>query len=277
MNLLLDEHPLVIMPSLATKIGLNESIVLQQVHYWLQNKEKSNQDIHDGYYWVYNTYEQWQAQFPFWSVMTIRRTITKLENNQLLLSAKYNKAGFDKTKWYTINYPKLENILNSPSVQNEHMDCSDRTDGSGQNEQTNTIDYTKITTETSFKVLKGATLKRSTAPAPFNNSILEKQIIKACHKNDITDHSPYVKIIEYYYAAYNKAFNEEHPRLSESAMNTVVSALSSGTDLVQEADFDMYHDMIDKHFQTQYKDCDYNICHFMSDGIRDNRFYETCY
>jgi hypothetical protein len=65
MNLLLDEHPLVIMPSLATKIGLNESIVLQQVHYWLQNKEKGNQNFHDGHYWVYNTYEQWQAQFPF--------------------------------------------------------------------------------------------------------------------------------------------------------------------------------------------------------------------
>jgi hypothetical protein len=165
-----------------------------------------------------------------------------------LLSAKYNKAGFDKTKWYTINYPKLENFLNSPCVQNE---------------QTNTIDYTENTTETSFKVLEGATLKRNTAPIPFNNSILEKQILKACNKNDITDLSPYVKIIEYYYAAYNKAFNEEHPRLSESALDTVVSALSSGTDLVQEVDFDMYRDMIDRHFQTQYTYCDYNICHFM--------------
>ncbi len=39
-NLLLDEHPLLVMPKLATLIGLNEAIVLQQVHYWLIGKEQ---------------------------------------------------------------------------------------------------------------------------------------------------------------------------------------------------------------------------------------------
>ena len=59
-NLLLDEHPLLVMPTLATLIGLNESIVLQQVHYWLKTKEKTEQDYIDGPYWVYNSYERWQ-------------------------------------------------------------------------------------------------------------------------------------------------------------------------------------------------------------------------
>lgn len=42
-------------------------------------------------------------------------------------------------------------------------------------------------------------------------------------------------------------------------------------------DVDSYRAMIDKHFQTEYAGCDYNICHFMTEGIRNNRFYETCY
>lgn len=92
------------MPTLATIIGLNESIILQQVHYWLKIKEKSKQDYIDGHYWVYNTYEQWQEQFPFFSIRTLRRTFTSLEKMGLLLTGNYNKVKFDQTKWYTLDY-----------------------------------------------------------------------------------------------------------------------------------------------------------------------------
>ncbi|SDN86290.1 hypothetical protein SAMN05443253_12225 [Bacillus sp. OK048] len=34
-RLLINEGPVKIIPSLATKIGLNEAVVLQQIHYWL--------------------------------------------------------------------------------------------------------------------------------------------------------------------------------------------------------------------------------------------------
>ena len=105
-NLLLDEHPLLVMPKLATLIGLNESIVLQQVHYWLKSKEQRQQDFIDGHYWVYNTYEQWQEQFPFWSIRTLKRIFTSLENSGFLLSANHNKTGFDKTKW-SVSYTHL--------------------------------------------------------------------------------------------------------------------------------------------------------------------------
>lgn len=123
-KLLLDESPILVLPSLATKIGLNESIFLQQLHYWL----KDSNNIRDNHKWVYNTYEDWSEQFPFWSVSTIRRIITKLENLNLLIIGKYNKLKIDKTKWYRINYEMLEG-MSSPSVQNEQSECSDWTDG----------------------------------------------------------------------------------------------------------------------------------------------------
>ena len=40
---------------------------------------------------------------------------------------------------------------------------------------------------------------------------------------------------------------------------------------------DCYEPMIDQHFQTRYRNCDYNINHFFSGRIRELRFYETCY
>lgn len=38
-----------------------------------------------------------------------------------------------------------------------------------------------------------------------------------------------------------------------------------------------YPPMIDQHFRTRYRRCDYNINHFFSGRIRELRFYETCY
>ena len=105
-NLLIDEYPLLVPPSLAVEFGLNEAIVLQQIHYWLAKKG----NFEDGRYWVYNTYEGWAKQFPFWSVSTIRRILGKLEDSGVIISGNYNKMGADRTKWYSIDYDKLSGI-----------------------------------------------------------------------------------------------------------------------------------------------------------------------
>ncbi|WP_052137774.1 DnaD domain-containing protein [Heyndrickxia ginsengihumi] len=129
-SLLLDDKPLIVLPTLATKIGLNESIFLQQLHYWLKD---SNQ-IRDGYKWVYNTYENWQKQFPFWSVRTLKRIVTGLEKKEIVISStKYNKMSIDKTKWYRIDYEKL-------NMWNDHSDKVERREG-----QVGTMDSDKLT------------------------------------------------------------------------------------------------------------------------------------
>lgn len=286
-NLLFNKRPLIINPDLAVLIGLNESIVLQQIHYWLEKKKEVRTDYYDGHYWIYNTYEQWHEQFPFWSIMTIRRTITKLESSQLLLSAKYNKAGFDKTKWYTINYQSLKNAVVSSSVQNEHMDCSSCPDGSVQSDQTNTIEYTYNTTENTITWLDSekknqtANSKQTGKESSFDSSILEKSIIKACQSNGLSSDDSCVhdiiKIIKYYYMRFHSAFGVEHVRLSQKAMNNVVERLLSGSEKVEDVIYENYVSMIDKHFQTQYVNCDYSICHFMTEGIRNHRYYESVY
>jgi hypothetical protein len=107
-KLLLPEDPLIVLPTLAQVIGLNEAIILQQIHYWLLSAPHE----HDGRRWIYNSYPKWRQQFPFWSEDIIRRTINRLEQRGLLLSTSaYNRLTIDRTKWYTIDYDKL-NALN---------------------------------------------------------------------------------------------------------------------------------------------------------------------
>ncbi|MEK5038989.1 replication protein [Sporosarcina sp. FSL K6-3457] len=116
-KLLLDEHPLMVMPRLASKIGLNESIFLQQVHYWNEINKKSNNNYKDGHYWTFNSVAGWSEQFPFWSKNTIQRTITNLENMKLLVTGNYNKLKIDRTKWYRIDHDVLQALEESPFTQ----------------------------------------------------------------------------------------------------------------------------------------------------------------
>lgn len=103
-KLLIPEEPLQVLPGLAVAIGLNEAIVLQQLHYWLNPKRNVGEE-HDGRRWVYNTYENWKTNFPFWSLRTIQGIILKLEKEGLIESTDdFNKDYRDRTKWYTINY-----------------------------------------------------------------------------------------------------------------------------------------------------------------------------
>lgn len=105
-RLLIDEPALQVLPSLAKQVGLEEAIVLQQVHYWVIGGKSGR--MHEGRRWIWNSYTEWEAQFPFWSAQAIGRHIRSLEKQGLLLSAVLNAMTTDRTKSYTIDYDALE-------------------------------------------------------------------------------------------------------------------------------------------------------------------------
>jgi len=103
-RLLIDTEPLQVIPELAVQIGLNEALVLQQLHYWLTKSTHK----HDGRIWVYNTFTEWHTQFPFWSERTLQRIIANLSKQKLITIKKLNEHAYDRTNWYSINYTALE-------------------------------------------------------------------------------------------------------------------------------------------------------------------------
>ena len=109
-KLIIHEPPLQVLSSLAEKIGLNEAIVLQQLHYWLENKKNKGRE-YNGHKWVFNTYADWQADnFPFWSINTIQRIFTSLEEQRLVISEQIDKHKHDMTKFYRVAYDQLEYV-----------------------------------------------------------------------------------------------------------------------------------------------------------------------
>mgnify|MGYP000930745990 CR=1 FL=1 len=111
-KLLFNEQPLVIDKQLASLIGLNEAMVLQQIHYWIEINKKVRNNYYEGKYWTYNTIQEWQKEFPFWSYDTVKRTLAKLRKQGMLITGNFNKLKIDRTIWYTIDYDLLERLNN---------------------------------------------------------------------------------------------------------------------------------------------------------------------
>lgn len=189
-KVLFDEPPLSVNVHLATKIGLNEAIVLQQVHYWIEVNKNKGINQYEGHYWTFNSIKEWNKCFPFFGEKTLRRVFLNLEKLGFLITGNFNKLRMDRTKWYTIDYKKLNEYISksendvvddeygevknaegqndqmqfpekeNASGQNDQMQVDKTTEcngtnwpnASGQNDQTNTRDYTKTSSETSSSI-----------------------------------------------------------------------------------------------------------------------------
>lgn len=120
-EILLCEGTAFVLPALLIQhVGLEETLVLQQVHYWLNPKR--NQNIFDGRHWVHNTYAQWHQQFSFWSLKKIQGLFRSLEKTGFLIS--FTKCiQLQKTKDYTLNYESLAMIA---CESQRHKECSSK-------------------------------------------------------------------------------------------------------------------------------------------------------
>lgn len=157
-SLLISEPPLVVLPSLAKEIGLNEALVLQQIHFWIGQSPLE----HEGFKWMYRTDQAWLQEFCFWSDATIRRAVKSLKKLGLIrvekLSSVFGGNSFDRKNYYTINYyavsalalnptnsasghidqmeaATLQKVSDNASGQNDQMEIGKVADASSQNDQ----------------------------------------------------------------------------------------------------------------------------------------------
>ena len=145
-SLLIDESPLQVIPSLAKAIGLNEAIMIQQIHYW----QRISPHEQLGRRWVAMSAPDLVDKFPFWSEKTIKRTVSSLKEKGLLIITKKSSTSWERANWYAVDYEAM-NSLGSASGQNDpmHRDNltrsigTERPDGSGQNDPMSNKDKNK--------------------------------------------------------------------------------------------------------------------------------------
>lgn len=144
-TLLINEPPLQVLPSLAKKLNsVDKAIILQQMHYWLMKST----NVKEGHRWIYNSATKWHEQFPWLSEKTIQRYLKDLEKKKILITGNYNKAKFDRTKWYRIDYDALDNLgsalgLGVPTNTNRLPETTTETNNNTSDKSDN-IQYKQI-------------------------------------------------------------------------------------------------------------------------------------
>lgn len=96
-----------ICPELAVEIGLNESIVLLQMEFWLATEGKE----HGGHLWVRKPEREIQRTFPFWGVATVHRTIETLVKKTFVVKNENLDDGPGKgAGWFRFNESALHSL-----------------------------------------------------------------------------------------------------------------------------------------------------------------------
>ena len=80
--------------------GVNEAIMLKNFQFWIRKNKANKNANHDGRTWTYNSTIALTELFGFWSTGQIKRILKSLEEQNVLMVGNYNKAKYDRTKWY---------------------------------------------------------------------------------------------------------------------------------------------------------------------------------
>lgn len=286
----LNDNCIPLSPVLAEKIGLNEAIVVQQVHYWIDmyrnSKDEKVKEKHfrDGKWWIYNTYDEWHKQFPFWSVITIKRTFISLKKMKLIQTGEYNSKKYDRTKWYTIDYEILESLVNTDSINLIQSSVSNCNNPSCHIDTTYTIDYTEnnysIDKQLNDSCITFFPKTEKSQSVVLNFNITEKQIKKYCKENNYVEYMDnLIETFRYFYDDYKRCFGKDHTILSQKNIdNTCYILIDFAYNTLGDYELHDYQVMIYHYLRTDYKKrTNYSILHFTTEGIMNNLYYKYVY
>ena len=288
---------LIINTDLALVLGdLNEAIVLNQLNYWLGINRKAGKNFIDDRYWVYNSYSDWKAKdFPYWSEKTIQRTFTRLENKGVVVSANYNKLGIDKTKWYTIDTEKLQELVDEfnsdeDKMTNRQDNMTDRQDKmtcrEGQcdrplpeitTENINRDYNSEITGEIHTSVSEKQTARVTRQDMRAKKDDMLNRFSEICDNNieNETIRRTVKSSFHRYMCLYENYFCKVHPILTDKTLTNVCLSLSNVTDtehnhfewtdvyLTDKTGLTGLDRMVNEHFRrTHRRETNYSITHF---------------
>lgn len=159
-----------IIPELAEQIGLNESVLLLQIAFWIGSPNTGR--FIDGHWWTWQSIRDMQEKaFPYLSISTINRAATKLIRDGYLMEANYNERKYDKTRWFALNVEKIQTLKGVTVVESDktlvHFEprSTQNETRSNQNEPRSTQNETPIPEKSTKTSSKRSTKTDKTLPA----------------------------------------------------------------------------------------------------------------
>lgn len=86
--------------NIATKYGIEEAILIENLYFWISKNVANEKHKHDGRYWTYNTSKAFSVIFPYLSESTIYRVMKSLVEKKIICKGNYNEDKYLRTSWY---------------------------------------------------------------------------------------------------------------------------------------------------------------------------------
>lgn len=94
--------------NVAKLTNVDSAVFIHNIMFWIKKNKSNDKHKYDDRYWTYNTIRAFKEIFEFWTEQSIRTIIKNLEKKNILIIGNYNKLGFDRTKWYSIDNDFIE-------------------------------------------------------------------------------------------------------------------------------------------------------------------------
>jgi uncharacterized phage protein (TIGR02220 family) len=146
--------------SVAMLVGVEAAVLFHSLFLWCDYNEKHEKNERDGRYWTFQTATHIVKDFPYWNESKVERMISTLVDVGIIDVCLYNKHKYDRTRWFAVNYKKLNSILQQQNNETAILE-SRSTNVDDTNKIDNTNSENKIDNYTLFVQFLNQTLNRN--------------------------------------------------------------------------------------------------------------------
>ena len=115
--------------ALASIYGIEEAILIHNLHYWITENKANCRNFFDGRFWTFNSQRAYKDLFPYMSESKIKRAIANLIEKGIIMKGNHNENQYDRTNWYAFTDEGLA------LVQKYYMHWFKMTNGRVQNDR----------------------------------------------------------------------------------------------------------------------------------------------
>lgn len=228
--------------------GVEESILIHNIFFWIKKNVANDKHKHDGRYWTYNSSKAFAELFPYFNEKKISRLLAKMCKDNILVKGNFNQTAFDRTLWYSLSDETLS-VLDKEKYDISQMSKS--------YDDKRTFHFSKM--ENGFS--------ESEEPIPYSNTDSKqnkKEIDKSISKKD--DYSPFAAEPQ---QEYGKVEEKKGWREDFNAYMGLVNKAKS--DLLSDSEYKAY---IEKYYQNA--DYEQSICKLVDGFWGKQEGWEYC-
>lgn len=84
----------------AIAYGVDEAIMIRNLQFFITMNANRGHNFKEGRFWSYDKLNDFPKHFPYWTIKQVRRVISSLIKQDVIIKGSFNNSWSDRTSWY---------------------------------------------------------------------------------------------------------------------------------------------------------------------------------